>query len=407
MRASTGQRAPRREDSDFHSEKIRNFKRFLDSVVQSGRITPEDYALINSYIQERKAVVGMGESRSRKMASILVNWRRFIGPFQQNTLNDIYQGITRRRQELYVGKPVRQNTLRDYISALKRFSLWLSRNKYSAIQEKDLKAIMVPHSDTMTVTAEDLLTQEEIEALILACQNTRDRALIAILYEGGFRIKELATLTWSQVNFDQWGVLINVNVKTERPRHIRIIASTSYLAQWKDDYPFEPSGDALVFLTAQRNPLEYTQIWTQIKKIAKRAGIKKNVRPHLFRHSRVTHLQRLGVPEPIIKKMCWGHQDTKMLGIYGHLHDEDIDNALLSLHGIQVPGKVDSRAMKAQQCRECMAINSPTSRYCHICGQPLTEDERATMKQIVREIEKHPLYKSVISDTEKKMEEVY
>jgi len=41
-----------------------------------------------------------------------------------------------------------------------------------------------------------------------------DRALISVLYEGGFRIKEIGTLTWDQVSFKDNRVIINVNIKT-------------------------------------------------------------------------------------------------------------------------------------------------------------------------------------------------
>ena len=41
--------------------------------------------------------------------------------------------------------------------------------------------------------------------MIDACQTSRDRALIAMLYDGGFRLKELATLSWGDVKFDEIG----------------------------------------------------------------------------------------------------------------------------------------------------------------------------------------------------------
>ena len=40
----------------------------------------------------------------------------------------------------------------------------------------------------MTKTAEMMLTEDEVRAMINACMNSRNRALIATLYEGGFRI---------------------------------------------------------------------------------------------------------------------------------------------------------------------------------------------------------------------------
>ena len=115
------------------------------------------------------------------------------------------------------------------------------------------------------------------------------------------------------MKFDQFGCVINVNVKTERPRYIRIVAGLPYLAAWKSDYPFEPEGNALVFVTEGHLPLQYQTVTAQVKKIARRAGITKRVTMHLFRHSRITHLVRQGVPESIVKAMGWGNQKYKCL----------------------------------------------------------------------------------------------
>jgi len=50
-----------------------------------------------------------------------------------------------------------------------------------------------------------------------------------------------------------------------------------------------------------------------IKAAAKEAGITKNVTPHLFRHSRISHLLSEGMGETITKQICWGNQSTNML----------------------------------------------------------------------------------------------
>ena len=248
--------------------------------------------------------------------SVLVNWRRFIGPFDQNTADDIYQGIGKRKTTLYHDRPIKQNTLRDYITFLKRYYVWLIKNQYSTIPVDKIKVIKPPGADTMTKTSEDLLTEQEVLDMLGACMNSRDRALIGVMYEGAFRIIEMATLEWQQVKFDQIGVVINTNKKTEKPRYVRLVSSVPLLAAWRKDYPYESTGENLVFITHQHRPLEHGQIALQVKKIAKRAGIKKRIHLHLFRHSRVTHLLNQGCSESVVKMMCWGSTGTKMLGNY-------------------------------------------------------------------------------------------
>jgi integrase len=52
--------------------------------------------------------------------------------------------------------------------------------------------------------------------------------LIAVLYESGLRIQELATLSWGQVKFNEYRLLINVNEKTGRLRHVRLLTAYSF-----------------------------------------------------------------------------------------------------------------------------------------------------------------------------------
>jgi integrase len=78
-----------------------------------------------------------------------------------------------------------------------------------------IEAIDVPLGDTMTTTADDLLSQDEVLAMIMACKTTKDRAFIATLFDGAFRIQELCTLTWGQLQINEYNVNVNVNGKTE------------------------------------------------------------------------------------------------------------------------------------------------------------------------------------------------
>lgn len=68
----------------------------------------------------------------------------------------------------------------------------IDRGKAEGITFRDLTRIRAPPIETMTYSAEQLLTEDEIRRLIEACQSSRDRAFIATLYEGGFRPRELA-----------------------------------------------------------------------------------------------------------------------------------------------------------------------------------------------------------------------
>ena len=79
-------------------------------------------------------------------------------------------------------------------------------------------------------------------------------------------------------------------------RRVRIIFSSPYLATWLETHPFRDNPESFVWVgigTVGRNvPMRYDAIRMHLKRIATRAGIKKRIHPHLFRHSRSTHLAK-------------------------------------------------------------------------------------------------------------------
>lgn len=369
-----------REEHIFHINNVEHTKKTLDNAVLKEKITSDDAFLIESYISERKATKHLSPGRVNKILYTLISWRQFIGPFRQNNILDIYRGIDSIKTGNYTftlnsrevtGKYM-QNTMSDHVRILKPFYLWLIEEEISSIPEKKLKAISPPAQDTMTKEASDMLSKEEVTAIIDSCTWSRDRALIHVLYEGGFRIGELGKLTWRDIKFDQTGVAVNVNAKTMKPRYIRLVLSRHSLAQWKADHPYPDDPTAPVFLTRDGKPVTYSGLAKQIQRLVKRAGIERRVTPHIFRHSRITHLIQDGLSESVIKLMMWGDVSTDMFKTYMHLTGSDIDRAVNEMHGIKDP-EVDHepKGLKPQQCMACYYINGPTQLFCGQCGAEL------------------------------------
>ncbi|HTY14161.1 MAG TPA: site-specific integrase [Methanoregulaceae archaeon] len=124
------------------------------------------------------------------------------------------------------------NTISDTVATIKTFYLWMIEEGLSPIPEKKLRAIKRPPQETITKTAEDLLTAHEIELLVRACTWTRDRALIYTLYEAGLRIGKLAALSRGDVKFAEKGVVLTRKPqKTEKPRYIRLVMADRKLGR--------------------------------------------------------------------------------------------------------------------------------------------------------------------------------
>jgi integrase/recombinase XerD len=72
-----------------------------------------------------------------------------------------------------------------------------------------------------------------------------------------------------------------------------------------------------------------------LKRLGEKAKITKPLNSHGFRHSRITEMVRKGYGESIVKKIAWGHQNSKMMGVYAHLMDDNVDEVIAEKYGIK------------------------------------------------------------------------
>ena len=268
-------KAPTQDDGKFHLIKSVYAVNSLSKALKSGQITEDDKFLIEKHVAWlARGNISIG--RLNKITFHLVGSRRFIGSFRNNTIDDLIVGINRLKNdeiltvasENKLGHPFKQNTKRDFVSIVKKFYLWIVKNKYSSILKDDIEEIQVPPDDTMTKTAAQMFDEEEILAMISACNSSMERAMIATLYEGALRIKELGTLTWGQVSFTEQNAVININVKTNKPRRIPLFSARPYLfilnflftnrctePQYRISFTYTCSGSGCLCVNQQRTAI--------------------------------------------------------------------------------------------------------------------------------------------------------
>lgn len=356
------------------------FEASLLSARKNDLIQPLEEKIIREYLNEKAARDHITESRKNKITTHLVNFRRFLKiEYPKATAAEIFTAINDLTHGNSVNnKPFKQNTLWSYIRIVKPFLLWLIESGYSDVKPQKIQLIKAPAIDTDTSTPEDILTPEEIKALIQACKYSRDRALISVLYESGARIGEVASLTWKDCIFDKYGVKLYINdTKTKKQRYSRLIASAEYLAGWRNDCP-NAGVNALVFTNLHDgSPIEYITVRRLLERTLTAAGIEKKVtKLHLFRKSRITHMIAQNYQESVVKQAMWGNLSTKMFQTYVRLGENDIDGEYLEKAGIQQKPAELTDTLKPRPCPNCHLINAPTSSYCSKCGSPITDDSR-------------------------------
>ena len=258
-------------------------------------------------------------------------------------------------------------TFKDYEQVLKRFYKWELGSLPDFIA--NLKFGHKPSHDRKM----ELITRDDIDKMLDSCSNSRDKALISVMYDSGCRIGEILDLKIGDVVYDEYGALLHVHGKTGN-RSVRIIGdSIAYLREYlkskddKDEYLFTGmKADTL------HKQMQYTSARKILRSLKARAGIEKKIYPHLFRHTRASMLASKVPEAPLENQMGWVH-GSKMTGIYVHLSMRDQDNAILRAYGVKINDDDNITEEKPKKCPRCEHLNASTALYCTNCFMPFDE----------------------------------
>ncbi len=185
----------------------------------------------------------------------------------------------------------------------------------------------------------DTLSFDEIEQMIGETdlskpEGGRNKAILETMYSCGLRVSEVVNLKISQLYLDVG--FIRVVGKGDKERLIPIGSSAiKYINIYKNEIrvhlqPGKGQEDVL-FLNNRGSKLSRVMIFYIIKGLALKAGIKKTVSPHTFRHSFATHLVEGGADLRAVQEML-GHASITTTEIYTHLDREFLRKTLEQFH---------------------------------------------------------------------------
>jgi len=185
----------------------------------------------------------------------------------------------------------------------------------------------------------DTLSFEEIEQLIgqidhSKAEGGRNKAILETMYSCGLRVSEVVNLKISQLYLDVG--FIRVVGKGDKERLIPIGSSAiKYITIYKNEIRVHASpqkgSEDILFLNNRGQKLSRVMIFYIIKDLALRAGIKKAVSPHTFRHSFATHLVEGGADLRAVQEML-GHVSITTTEIYTHLDRDFLKKTLEQFH---------------------------------------------------------------------------
>lgn len=265
-----------------------------------------------------------------------------INDLSKELITDFRVYLNRKKSETNPSETLSKSTQNCFLISLRSFL------KYISVQ-KDIKAL-----DANKVTLSKIgdrvpkfLTQDELDRLF-SMQNVsrlsglRDRAILELLYSTGMRVSELVSLDKSDISNE---VLDNREFTVVgKGRKARTVFLNDAAVQWlkrylnfrKDDFkplfvrysgksmnPNDPYGESL--------RITPRSIQRMVKKYTVKAGIAKNVTPHVLRHSFATHILREGADLRSVQDLL-GHSNISTTQIYTHLTNKDLKETHKKFH---------------------------------------------------------------------------
>jgi integrase/recombinase XerD len=220
------------------------------------------------------------------------------------------------------------------ISGLRSFFDYLIFEEYRKTNPTDLI-----ESPKLGRKLPDTLSVDDIDIIIASIdlskpQGERNRTIIETLYSCGLRVTELITLQISDLFFEEG--FIRVIGKGDKQRFVPInIQTQKYITFYMNDIrshiTVQKGYEDTLFLNRRGKQLTRVMIFTIVKNLAIKSGIKKSISPHTFRHSFATHLLERGADLRAIQQML-GHESITTTEIYMHVDKSHLKNVMEQFH---------------------------------------------------------------------------
>ncbi len=282
------------------------------------------------------------------------------------------------------GGGMSENTLRNYRKALRVFFQYLDRD-----WADDLEIGAPPKNE---VSDENMLSQDDIEALVSAATHPRDIALIEFLADTGARASMAGTLRVRDVELDDERPHYTPNEQAtglkdapQQPYPI-VDAKAAMRSYLRYTHPQPENPDAAFFhrITGPNTDIEAlddadtamtsTHVGRRLREISDKAGVDKPVNPHNFRHSAITRMYREGYTKQQIQHRVAWDLDTRMWSRYVHVTAEKMNEGIYEDAGLVDVN--DDQEQTRRPCGNCREPIAPHHPYCPNCGEPTRPETR-------------------------------
>ena len=283
------------------------------------------------------------------LASEKMKSNNTIESYGSDVLNYLYylqnvKGITNLQN-------VTTEDVKNYLAYLKKMGYSPSSSSRALSTLKSFHKFLVlehyiKHNPTLSISTPKIekklpsvLSVEEVMILLNSLNddtpyNARNRAMIEVMYGTGLRVSELVNLKLNELHLTSKMISTTGKGSKERIVPINDYASKvlrDYIVKYRPELVKNGKDNNFIFLNNQGQPLSRQSFFLILKRLAKDAGIEKEISPHTLRHSFATHLLEAGTDLRYIQEML-GHENISTTQIYTHLSKQKIKSVYNSAH---------------------------------------------------------------------------
>ncbi|RLE65681.1 MAG: hypothetical protein DRJ47_04370 [Thermoprotei archaeon] len=265
------------------------------------------------------------------------------------------------------GKGLKHSTVHWYVVGVKKLLRYLY---YITDDEKYKKLYKKIKTPRLNKSLPEILSPEEVLKIITNFSSLKYKALYALIYETGCRIGEALNLKIKHLVEDEYGFKVFFSRSKSEARAVRLVVFAGLIKKWLSIHPERDNPEAYLFFG--RHPLKKmsrSAALKNLKKAALKAGIKKNVHPHIFRHTRATELYRMFKELELMKWFGW--KTRRMIDVYSKITQEEVETVYVKNILNEKKHSLSEEEKTGKTCPKCGRISTFSSKYCHFCGTPL------------------------------------
>lgn len=380
----------------METKEAKNAKLLLERIKSSKKILKCNKDLIIEFYNEKVMTGVKLDSLAYPLRISFLLGEYFKKPFKQITKKELQKFFAELKpaKHNWTGKAEKEyapRTLWAYMSYVKGLWKWIyglgeGEGYPEAVRwiRRSCSYSALPRKRPINV-----LTREEVLEMIKNAGNPRDKAIVAVLFEAGLRAKELLEMRFDELNHEETHCTFKVVGKGNRPRTVLLEWSYPYLKVWlefleKKRHLVKPEFREFIWIsfpycgvkkikkTVNGRLMDRDSLRTVVKNIAEKAGIKKRVWNHGFRHSSATDFVKQGYNEAELRLKYGWSKKSSIPHEYTHYDFDELMRKILIKDGKLKPTKEEkTNVLKTKKCLYCGTDCGSGSMYCPKCGNPL------------------------------------